>query len=56
VEQRLGDAGVNVRRPWIGEFATALEMAGMSISLMRMDDELVRLMDAPASSPFFASR
>jgi dihydroxyacetone kinase len=56
VEQRLGDGGINVRRPWIGEFATALEMAGMSISLMRMDDELVRLMDAPASSPFFASR
>jgi len=54
--QRLDDAGITIRRPWIGEFATALEMAGMSISLMRMDDELARLMDAPASSPFFTPR
>ena len=54
--QRLERAGISIRRPWIGEYATALEMAGMSISLMRMDDELSRLMDAPASSPFFAPR
>jgi dihydroxyacetone kinase len=56
VAQRLSEAGVAIRRPWIGEFATSLEMAGMSVSLMRMDDELARLMDAPASSPMFAPR
>jgi dihydroxyacetone kinase-like protein len=48
---RLDGAGLRIRRPWIGEYATALEMAGLSITLMRMDDELTRLMDAPASSP-----
>jgi len=48
---RLDDAGLQVRRPWIGEYATALEMAGLSISLMAVDDELARLMDASASSP-----
>jgi dihydroxyacetone kinase len=56
VAQRLADAALTIRRPWIGEYTTSLEMAGMSISLMRMDDELTRLMDAPASSPFFAPR
>jgi dihydroxyacetone kinase len=56
VAGRLDEAGLRIRRPWIGEFATSLEMAGMSVSLMRMDDELARLMDAPASSPFFAPR
>lgn len=53
---RLTGAGLKIRRVWVGEYATALEMAGMSISLMRMDDELARLMDAPASSPFFVRR
>jgi len=56
VARRLEDAGLRIRRPWIGEYATSLEMAGMSVSLLRMDDELARLMDAPASSPFFAPR
>jgi dihydroxyacetone kinase-like protein len=54
--RRLADAGLSVRRAWIGEYATSLEMAGASISLLRMDDELARLMDAPARSPFFVRR
>jgi dihydroxyacetone kinase len=49
----LSDAGVAVHRPYIGEYATSLEMAGASISLMKLDDELTALLDAPASSPFF---
>ena len=54
--KRLKDAGVIARRAWVGEYATSLEMAGMSISLLRVDDDLARLMDAPASSPFFSTR
>jgi dihydroxyacetone kinase len=54
--ERLRDAGLTVRRTWIGEYATSLEMAGASISLLRVDDELARLLDAPARSPFFAHR
>lgn len=56
VARRLGDAGVSVRRCWVGEYATSLEMAGASVSLMRVDDDLARLMDAPAESPFFVRR
>lgn len=55
-QSRLGESGLNVRRAWIGEYATSLEMAGASISLMVMDDELARLMDAPAESPFLVRR
>jgi dihydroxyacetone kinase len=30
-----------------------MEMAGASVKLLKLDDELARLVDAPASSPFF---
>jgi dihydroxyacetone kinase len=53
VQQLLGDLGVEIHRPYIGEFATSLEMAGASITIMRLDDALTELLDAPAHSPFF---
>lgn len=49
----LGQNRVRVYRPYIGRFATSMEMAGASLTIMRLDDELKRLLDAPASSPFF---
>src|SRR4029077_3584297 len=51
--QMLDAIGVAVRRTYVGEFATSLEMAGASVSVMRLDDELTRLLQAPARSPFF---
>jgi dihydroxyacetone kinase len=53
---RLAEAGVQARRVWVGEYATSLEMAGASISLLRVDDGLARLLDAPATSPFLVRR
>jgi dihydroxyacetone kinase-like protein len=53
VHQLLTAIGVTVHRPYIGEYATSLEMAGASITLMRLDADLAALLDAPASSPFF---
>ena len=49
----LREKGISVHRNYIGEYATSLEMAGMSISLLRLDDELKELIDAPCRSPFF---
>ncbi len=49
----LAAKGVTIHRKYVGEYATSLEMAGASITIMRLDDELVELVDAPASSPFF---
>jgi dihydroxyacetone kinase-like protein len=52
----LRDAGVKVYRPYIGEYATSMEMAGASLSLLKLDSELKRLLDAPADSPFFVQK
>lgn len=52
----LGDRGIRVHRLYVGEYATSLEMAGASVSLLRLDDELKALVDAPAESPFFIQR
>jgi dihydroxyacetone kinase len=49
----LTERGVRVHRPYVGEYATSLEMAGASITVMKLDDELQTLIDAPAASPFF---
>lgn len=55
VHQRLSDLGVQVHHdPYVGEYATSMEMAGASLTIMKMNDELKRLLDAPAASPFFA--
>ncbi len=53
VAQRLDERRVRVLRPWIGEFATSMEMAGASVSVMRVDDDLWRLLRAPARTPFY---
>jgi dihydroxyacetone kinase len=49
----LDGMGVLVRRPYVGEFATSLEMAGASLSVMRVTPDLASLLDAPAVSPFY---
>ncbi len=51
VHQRLTKENIEVHRSYVGEFATSLEMAGASISVCWLDDELTRLLDAPAHSP-----
>ena len=54
VHDMLGEKGIEIHRPYIGEFATSMEMAGASLTVFRLaDDELVELLDAPAHTPFF---
>jgi dihydroxyacetone kinase-like protein len=52
VRSILSGLGISVARTWVGEYATSLEMAGASISLLKLDEELKRLLDAPCGSPF----
>ena len=52
----LAERSITVHRAYVGEYATSLEMAGASISLLRLDDELRRLVDAPMDSPFVVQR
>jgi len=54
VSEIFAAKGVKVYRTYVGEFATSLEMAGASISVMRLDDELKKFIDHPVHTPFFA--
>lgn len=53
VHEILTGQGLRIHRPYIGEFATSMEMAGASLTFFRLDDELVELLDHPAQTPFF---
>ena len=45
---QLEKAGVKVWRSYVGEYCTSLEMAGLSITLCKVDDKLKKLLLAPA--------
>jgi dihydroxyacetone kinase-like protein len=53
IRQTLDARGIKVYHTWVGEFATSMEMAGASISLMRVDTELKEYLAAPADTPFY---
>ncbi|MGJ7490495.1 dihydroxyacetone kinase subunit DhaK [Variovorax sp. ZT4R33] len=44
---------VEIVRPLVGRYATSMEMAGASLSVMKLDAELERLLCAPADCPFW---
>ncbi|MHB0878370.1 MAG: dihydroxyacetone kinase subunit DhaK [Anaerolineae bacterium] len=50
--QMLAERGIKVHRVLIGEYATSLEMAGASISLLKLDADMKRWVNAPFFSPF----
>ena len=43
--------GVKIARSLVGSYITSLEMAGCSLTLLKVDDELIRLWDAPVKTP-----
>jgi phosphoenolpyruvate---glycerone phosphotransferase subunit DhaK len=47
----LQGRGISIARNLIGSYITSLEMAGCSITLLKLDDELTRLWDAPVDTP-----
>ncbi len=49
--QVLAERGVEVARHMVGDLITSLDMAGCSITLLRLDDELTALWDAPVDTP-----
>ncbi|MEX0049183.1 dihydroxyacetone kinase subunit DhaK [Clostridium butyricum] len=53
VNEILTDKGIKIHKTFIGEFMTSLEMAGCSVSLLKLDDELKELLDAKADTPGF---
>jgi len=53
VAAMLAERGIKVFRTYVGEFMTSLEMAGCSVTLLRLDEELKELLAAPADTPGF---
>ena len=53
VNEILTSRGVKIHRTFVGEFMTSLEMAGFSISILKLDEELKELLDAKADTPAF---
>lgn len=51
VHHLLADRGITVVRSLVGSYVTSLDMNGLSVTLVRADDELVRLWDAPVRTP-----
>lgn len=49
----LAEKGIKIGKSYIGEYATSLEMAGASISLLKLNANRLELLKAPAESPFF---
>ncbi|MEU3709779.1 dihydroxyacetone kinase subunit DhaK [Streptomyces catenulae] len=50
VHRRLADREVAVARTLVGDYVTSLDMAGASVTLCQVDDELLRLWDAPVQT------
>jgi dihydroxyacetone kinase-like protein len=53
VKQRLDAKGIDIHATWVGPYCTSLEMAGASITLFHLDDELTKLLDRPCDCAMF---
>jgi dihydroxyacetone kinase-like protein len=51
VSKILSSHGVHIARSLVGSYITSLEMAGTSVTLLKVDDELLSLWDAPVRTP-----
>lgn len=49
----LAEAGIKVERTFVGNFMTSIDMAGASLTLLKLDAELLSLLDAPSFAPGF---
>jgi dihydroxyacetone kinase len=53
IHRGLASRQIEVHRAYVGEYATSLEMAGASLSVIHLNERLCVLLDMPAESPFF---
>ena len=56
VREILAEKGVSVWKTVVGEYATSMEMAGASISICKMNDELKGYMNHPVNTPFICQK
>ena len=51
VAEILSGRGITIGRQLVGNYITSLDMAGTSVTLLKLDDELTRYWDAPVHTP-----
>lgn len=52
VDRWFDGKGIRIHKPFVGEYATSLEMGGFSISIMKLNETLKRYLEAPVNTPF----
>ncbi|MGP4077992.1 dihydroxyacetone kinase subunit DhaK [Halobacillus sp. K22] len=53
VQEHLQEKGINVYKTYVGNYMTSLEMAGCSVTLLKVDNELKELLNEPSKAPAF---
>src|SRR5699024_4205235 len=53
VQSILHDKGIHVYRTFVGDYMTSMEMAGCSVTLLKLDEEMKELLDATSDAPAF---
>ena len=53
LNRRLTDAGIAIVDPLVGRYATSMEMAGVTLTVCRLDSEIERLLAAPCDCPYW---
>jgi dihydroxyacetone kinase len=53
VTNELEARGIKIYKTFVGNYMTSIDMAGASVSVLRLDDELKKLLDAPSDAPAF---
>jgi len=53
VRTRLADGSIEIVSPLVGRYATSMEMAGITLTLCRLDSEIERLLRAPCDCPYW---
>lgn len=56
VEQVLKEKGITIYRSYVGDYITSLEMGGCSITLTKLDEELIQMIDHPVDCPMFVQK
>ncbi|WP_418970614.1 dihydroxyacetone kinase subunit DhaK, partial [Anaerostipes caccae] len=50
VEEVLAEKGISVHKAYVGNYFTSLEMMGVTLTVMKLDDELKECIDMPCDS------
>ena len=56
VKEVLASKGIKIAKTLVGNYMTSLDMEGFSITLLKLDDELKKFLNAPANTPAFVQK